>query len=86
MNQWMTAGILAAAIAVPTFAAAQDQTAPPAVGSVEREAPIKDCTRYNGLYGFYGNAWCTPEEQARWDKWEAERLRAVTGNESASRL
>jgi hypothetical protein len=36
---------------------------------VVREAPIKDCTRINGRYGYYGNPWCTPAEQARWDNW-----------------
>jgi len=38
-----------------------------------REAPIKDCTRLNGRWGYYGNPWCTPAEQARWDRWDAER-------------
>ncbi len=38
-----------------------------------REAPIKDCTRLNGRFGYYGNPWCTPEEQARWDKWSARQ-------------
>jgi hypothetical protein len=36
-----------------------------------REAAIKDCTRLNGRYGYYGNPWCTPAEQARWDRWSA---------------
>lgn len=36
--------------------------------------PIKDCTRFNARYGFYGNPWCTPAEQERWDRWEARRL------------
>jgi hypothetical protein len=39
-----------------------------------REAPVKDCTRLNGRVGYYGNPWCTPQEQARWDRWEASRL------------
>ena len=89
MSRWMTgAGIAtAAAIALSTLAAA-DETAPytPTPGSVAQEAPIKDCTRYNGHFGFYGNVWCTPEEQARWDKYEADRRRAATGADSASRL
>lgn len=38
-----------------------------------REAPPKDCTRFNGRIGYYGNPWCTPAEQARWDKWSAQR-------------
>lgn len=38
-----------------------------------REARIKDCTRLNGRWGYYGNPWCTPAEQARWDRWDARR-------------
>jgi len=36
-----------------------------------RDTPVKDCTRINGRYGYYGNPWCTPAEQARWDRWSA---------------
>lgn len=39
-------------------------------------APPKDCTRYNGRWGFYGNPWCTPAEQRAFDLWEARRLNA----------
>lgn len=35
--------------------------------------PIKDCTRLNARMGYYGNPWCTPAEQARWDRYEARR-------------
>jgi hypothetical protein len=38
------------------------------------EAPVKDCTRLNGRDGYYGNPWCSPQEQARFDRWEASRL------------
>ncbi|MGD9668267.1 MAG: hypothetical protein AB7U75_04330 [Hyphomicrobiaceae bacterium] len=34
----------------------------------------KDCTRYNGRWGYYGNPWCTPAEQRAFDLWEARRL------------
>ena len=37
------------------------------------EAPLKDCTRLNGRWGCYGNPWCTPAEQLRWDRWDARR-------------
>ena len=37
-------------------------------------APIKDCTRINGRWGYYGNLWCSPAEQERWDRAEARRL------------
>ena len=37
------------------------------------EIPLKDCTRFNGRWGYYGNPWCTPAEQLRWDRWDARR-------------
>ena len=37
-------------------------------------APIKDCTRINGTWGYYGNPWCTRAEQALWDRAEARRM------------
>jgi hypothetical protein len=37
------------------------------------DAPIKDCTRINGRWGYYGNFWCTPAEQLRWDRWQTRR-------------
>jgi hypothetical protein len=37
------------------------------------EAPLKDCTRLNGRWGYYGNPWCTKAEQLRWDRWDARR-------------
>ena len=40
--------------------------------------PLKDCTRLNGRYGYYGNPWCTPAEQDRWDR-ATSRLRATQG-------
>lgn len=36
--------------------------------------PLKDCTRLNGRFGYYGNPWCTPAEQNAWDRAEARRL------------
>jgi hypothetical protein len=36
--------------------------------------PLKDCTRYNGNWGYYGNPWCTKAEQALWDRAEARRI------------
>lgn len=38
-----------------------------------QEAPVKDCTRLNARFGYYGNPWCTPAEQERWDRWDASR-------------
>ncbi len=31
-------------------------------------APVKDCTRINGRWGYYGNPWCTKAEQQQWDR------------------
>ena len=36
--------------------------------------PVKDCTRLNGRWGYYGNPWCTPAEQLAFDRAEARRL------------
>ena len=42
------------------------------------QAPVKDCTRFNGRWGYYGNPWCTPaEQQALWDRAEARRSDAL---------
>jgi len=38
-----------------------------------RHMPLKECTRINGRYGYYGNPWCSRSEQLRWDRWEARR-------------
>jgi hypothetical protein len=36
--------------------------------------PVKDCTRINGRWGYYGNPGCTPAEQLAFDRAEARRL------------
>jgi hypothetical protein len=57
----------AAIAAFPADAARKGaRTAPP--------PPLKDCTRVNGRWGYYGNLWCTPAEQLAWDRAEARRL------------
>ncbi|MDQ8700289.1 hypothetical protein [Hyphomicrobium sp. LHD-15] len=38
-------------------------------------SPPKDCTRFNGRFGYYANPWCSPAEQERWDRWEAARAK-----------
>jgi len=38
------------------------------------QAPVKDCTRFNGRWGYYGNPWCTLAEQQAFDRAEARRL------------
>ncbi len=37
-------------------------------------SPVKDCTRLNGRWGYYGNPWCSRAEQQAWDRAEARRL------------
>ncbi len=32
------------------------------------KAAVKDCTRINGRWGYYGNLWCSPAEQQQWDR------------------
>ncbi len=60
------------------LAAASTVAGPAASGSRKyapmASTPIKDCTRYNGNWGYYGNPWCTKAEQALWDRAEARRV------------
>ena len=46
----------------------------PRQGALINAPPVKDCTRVNGRWGYYGNPWCSPAEQYRWDRAEARRL------------
>jgi hypothetical protein len=73
MNQWIRAASLASVAAV---AFAPQAAADRGTSSAPRQdaAPLKDCTRFNGRHGYYGNPWCSPAEQALWDKWEARRF------------
>lgn len=41
----------------------------------QQAAPVKDCTRLNGRFGYYGNPWCTRAEQDAWDRATARRAR-----------
>lgn len=34
------------------------------VAVAKKKAQRKDCTPYNGPYGFYGNIWCQPDEMS----------------------
>ncbi len=77
MRRWMkTAAAAVAATMVVSAMAAAGPTRPSTPG--DARGPVKDCTRFNGHFGFYGNPWCTPEEQDRWDRWQADRLRGRT--------
>lgn len=42
--------------------------------------PPKECHRFEGRNGYYGNPWCTEEEQLRWDRWDAANtVRLLSG-------
>lgn len=84
--------VMAASIIAPATLRAAPAAAP-ALGStladasqvttagarVRRERqPLKDCTRYNSRYGFYGNIWCTEREQELWDRYGSTRKRPKT--------
>ncbi|MFA5898891.1 MAG: hypothetical protein WC829_07225 [Hyphomicrobium sp.] len=36
-------------------------------------APVKECPRLNGRFGYYGNPWCTKAEQDAWDRATSRR-------------
>lgn len=70
---WAIAPVAAAAMLISI---SHPATADSSQGANTRQpsqlaAPIKDCTRTNNRYGYYGNQWCTEAEQARWDRWMA---------------
>jgi len=58
--------VAAAAVGVPAEAGSRK--------GVRSAPPVKDCTRINGRWGYYGNPWCTPAEQLAFDRAEARRL------------
>jgi hypothetical protein len=76
MVPWIRAATFAALAlgAFPIYAAAGDARSEARRQAVDR--PLKECTRINGRMGYYASPWCTPAEQVRWDRWEAQRLRA----------
>lgn len=57
--------MLAAALAVPAGAGSRNVRA--------WQAPVKDCTPFNGRFGYYGNPWCTPAEQRAWERATSRR-------------
>lgn len=44
----------------------------------QRAQMPKDCTRYNGRHGFYGNIWCTEAEQRAWDIYTSRHSLSAT--------
>lgn len=71
MLRTLTCVALMLVVAV-AFAAAGEAASRKGVRSAP--PPLKDCTRVNGRWGYYGNLWCTPAEQLAWDRAEARRL------------
>ncbi len=67
MSTCSAAGLLLLAFAVTTSAAEAKKFRP------KLSTPVKDCTRINGRWGYYGNPWCSKAEQLRWDRWDATR-------------
>lgn len=75
---WVSAIIIAWVIATPALAGFLDHER----WRGERSSSArhkdgsrpKDCTRYNGRWGYYGNPWCTPAEQRAFDIWDARRI------------
>lgn len=59
--------VTAAALAVPAESGSRRQAR-------AAQPPVKDCTRVNGYWGYYGNRWCSPAEQLAFDRAEARRL------------
>jgi hypothetical protein len=58
------AAILAAAAQAAPFAAPGAQTRSAAIPVAKKQGPRRDCTPYNGPYGFYGNVWCQPPSES----------------------
>ena len=65
--------LLATGVATAGAASAEGYRTYKASRAYVRAAPVKDCTRFNGRWGYYGNPWCTPREQAAWDAWSDRR-------------
>ncbi len=70
----MSAKIVFVAAVFTTVIASGVAEAGGKAGRAYAQVPLKDCTRLNGRWGYYGNPWCTPAEQLRWDRWDARRF------------
>jgi hypothetical protein len=65
--------VLLAAAAPVTVPVAHAANLPPAMArssdvvtdiGAKRQRPVRDCTPTNGPFGFYGNIWCQPPNEA----------------------
>jgi hypothetical protein len=52
---------------VPSAGAGTGETRDRKAADAVLRPPLKDCTRFNGRIGYYGNPWCTEAEQRAWD-------------------
>jgi hypothetical protein len=87
------AAILAATAAHATPLPISGAQSPPAVVAVaKKRAQRKDCTPYNGPYGFYGNIWCQPPSEqsylrnlgSPWPQETPPSLRSVKPHDTGS--
>jgi hypothetical protein len=66
--------IMALSVSPPSTAAERPKTS--GLRQSASAPPVKECTRFNGRFGYYANPWCNAAEQDRWDRWEAARVKA----------
>lgn len=69
------AAVVVAALSALPPAASADPAKTSRVRQSAALSPPKDCTRFNGRFGYYPNPWCSPAEQERWDRWEVARAK-----------
>lgn len=70
-----TAAVAVIALSVLPLHAAAERPKNSGLRQSASAQPVKECIRFNGRHGYYGNPWCTLAEQDRWDRWEAARLK-----------
>jgi len=72
---WRSVGrlTLTAAAAVALLAPMSTHSEARKRGAEVQRPVLKDCTRVNGRFGYYGNPWCTPAEQKAWDRATSRR-------------
>lgn len=57
------AAIVAAAAHAASFPASGARSATTVAAVAKKQSQRKDCTPYNGPFGFYGNIWCQPPNE-----------------------
>ncbi len=74
-SRMCAAAVVVAAFSTLPLAASADPAKTSRVRQSATLSPPKDCTRFNGRFGYYANPWCSYAEQERWDRWEAARAK-----------